>query len=110
MPIVLSIVKTVEDFAAANHVSEVKTVVLEIGELTGVMPRYVEMLWPVAVERTSLQQTALKILEIEGVAQCGMCNHQYNALKYNGICPECGSEQRIILSGKDVMVKEVQVL
>lgn len=110
MPIVLNIVKTVEDFAAANGVSEVKTVVVEIGELTGVMPRYVETLWPTAVENTSLRQTALEIVEIEGVAQCGMCGHQYNALQCNGICPQCGSDLRTILSGKEVLVKEVQVI
>ena len=110
MPIVLNISRTVQEFAEENKVNDVKVVVVEIGELTGVMPKYVDNLWPVAVEGTMLEKTALQLITVPGIARCLRCSTKYKAKDHNGICPACGYNRRAILSGKDVLVKEIQVI
>lgn len=47
--VVRSMVKTVTDFAQANNIAEVTEIVLDIGELSLVIPKYVEDIYPVVV-------------------------------------------------------------
>ena len=44
--VVRSMVKTVTDFAQANGIAEVTEIVLDIGELSLVIPKYVEDIYP----------------------------------------------------------------
>ena len=59
--VVRSMVKTVTDFAQANNIAEVTEIVLDIGELSLVIPKYVEDIYPVVVEDTFLKDTKLII-------------------------------------------------
>lgn len=47
--VVRSMVKTVTDFAGQNDIKEVAEIVLDIGELSLVIPKYVEDIYPVAL-------------------------------------------------------------
>lgn len=47
--VVRSMVKTVTDFSEQNDMKEVAEIVLDIGELSLVIPKYVEDIYPVAV-------------------------------------------------------------
>ena len=57
----MEVVKQVEDFAKKNGVTKVQMIVLQIGELSPMIPKYVEACYPAAVDGTSLQDTELKI-------------------------------------------------
>lgn len=47
--VVRSMVKTVTDFAEQNDIKEDAEIVLDIGELSLVIPKYVEDIYPVVV-------------------------------------------------------------
>lgn len=47
--VVRSMVKIVTDFAGQNDIKEVAEIVLDIGELSLVIPKYVEDIYPVVV-------------------------------------------------------------
>ena len=47
--VVRPMVKTVTDFAEQNDMKEVAEIVLDIGELSLVIPKYVEDIYPVVV-------------------------------------------------------------
>ena len=107
--VVRSMVKTVTDFAQANGIAEVTEIVLDIGELSLVIPKYVEDIYPVVVEDTFLKDTKLIINVTPGMAECDECNELFNVIEHEGYCPNCGSFEKTILSGKDFLIREIHI-
>jgi len=103
----MEVVKTVENFARRNGVTKIQTLVLQIGELSSSIPRYVEACYPAAVEGTLLQDTELKIEILPGNGICKDCNKVFNIIENNSKCPKCGSNHWELLSGKEFMIKEI---
>lgn len=64
--IMFQVVKTVERIAEHNNVSNIETLVLQIGEVSPVIPRYVEACYPAAKDGTILENTKLEIEIIPG--------------------------------------------
>jgi len=64
--IVIEIVKTIEDFVVKHHLSQVDTLVLQIGKMSPVVPQYIERCYPAAVDGTTLEEMKLSIEIIEG--------------------------------------------
>lgn len=105
--VVIEVVKTVEKFAKSNNLTKIDTVVLQIGELSSMIPKYIENCFPVAVDGTLLEESKLKIEVLPGNAMCRGCKKVFNITANNGICPHCVSKDWEILSGKEFMIKEV---
>ncbi|WP_139902664.1 hydrogenase maturation nickel metallochaperone HypA [Clostridium thermarum] len=105
--VVIEVIKTVENFAKVNGITKIDTLVLQIGELSSMIPRYIEACYPAAVEGTMLQETKLQIEILPGNAICRECNKVFNLIKSNGKCPNCGSRTWELLGGKEFMIKEI---
>ena len=105
--VMIEVVKTVENFARGNGVTKIQTLVLQIGELSSTIPKYVEACYPAAVEGTLLQDTELKIEILPGNAICKECNKVFNLIENNNTCPNCESKHWEILCGKEFMIKEI---
>lgn len=102
-------VKTVLDYAAENGVDSVSEIVMDVGELSLVVPDYLEKLYPVVVKDTPLKDTRLVIEIVPGLAECEDCDAVFNVVECEGICPDCGSQNKTVLSGKDCTIKEIHV-
>lgn len=102
-------VKTVEAFAAENGIDVIDTIVLEIGELSGVIAEYVEQLYPAVVDGTRFRNTKLKIEVEEGVGVCRQCQRAFNIIKTEGHCPRCGKKDAEVISGRGFMIKEILI-
>ena len=107
--VVRSMVKTVTDFARQNDIREIAEIVLDIGELSLVIPKYVEDIYPAVVKDTWLQDTRLVIHSIPGMAECDDCDEIFNVIACNGHCPNCNSFNKTVLSGRDFTVREIHV-
>ena len=105
--VILSVVETVEQFARENHLTRIGTLVLEIGELSSIIPKYVESCYPAAVDGTLLQNTTLKIEIIPGNGLCAECGKVFNLKENNLVCPHCGGRRFEMLSGREFMIKEI---
>ena len=105
--IMFNVVRSVESFARQNGVEKIDTLVLQIGELSPVVPQYIEACYPAAVDGTLLQETKLKIEILPGNALCKQCRKVYNLLQNRAGCPHCGDPDYEILSGKEFMIKEI---
>lgn len=105
--VMIEVVKTVENFAKKNGVTKVQTIVLQIGELSSMIPRYIEACYPAAVDGTILQETKLEIQILPGNAICKKCNKVFNLIENNNKCPHCESRDWEILCGKEFMIKEI---
>ena len=107
--IVKSMCKTVLDYARENNVTHVGEIVCEIGELSLVIPEYVEELYPTVVAGTELADTKLIIQVIPGMAECDDCDEIFNVIENKGYCPNCGSFDKSVLSDLDFNIKEIHV-
>jgi len=105
--IIIEVVKTVEDFAKKNGVTKIDKLVLQIGEIATIIPKYVEEVYPCAVDGTFMQDTKLEIEILPANAICKKCNKVFNVVANKNICPACGSDDREIVSGKEFMIKEI---
>ncbi len=105
--VVFEVVKKVEAIVKANGLTQVDTIVLQIGELSSMIPRYVEACYPAAVDGTKLEATKLKIEILPGKALCNDCNIEYHLNEQQTRCPSCASERFALLGGKEFIIKEI---
>ena len=96
--IVRSMCKTVLDYAKANNVQRISEIVCEVGELS----------LAVAAE-TPLKDTKLILEIVPGMAECDECDEIFNVVENEGYCPNCGSFEKTVLTGKDFNIKEIHV-
>ncbi len=105
--VVIKVVKNVENFAKKNGVTKIETLVLQIGALSSVIPRFVKECYSMAVKDTMLEDTMLKIEVLPANARCRSCEKVFNALKHKSVCPHCNGENPEMISGNEFMIKEI---
>lgn len=105
--VMIEVIRTVEEFARENGLTKIDTLVLQIGELSSIIPRYVEACYPAAVDGTLLHETKLKIEILPGNARCTQCGKVYNLMQNDRACPDCGSREWELLGGREFMIKEI---
>ncbi|MDN3678776.1 hydrogenase maturation nickel metallochaperone HypA [Vibrio tapetis subsp. quintayensis] len=105
--VVIEVVKTVSNFARNNGVTKVDTIVLQIGELSSMIPRFIEECYPAAVDGTAFEKTKLKIEILPANAMCKQCHHVFNVIQNRSHCPECHSAEWGLLGGKEFTIKEI---
>jgi hydrogenase nickel incorporation protein HypA/HybF len=64
--IMYHIVKQVMDVVEKNGVTEVEALVLQVGEMSGVIPKYLEACYGAAADGTMLETAALEIEMLSG--------------------------------------------
>lgn len=105
--VVFEVVKTVRNAVERNGLSKVDTIVLQIGELSSMIPKYIEACYPAAVDGTQFEDTKLKIEVLPANAICNGCNHVFGVLQNHSVCPECNNREWGLLSGKEFAIKEI---
>ncbi len=106
--IMFHVVKKVEEIVRENGLTEVEALVLQIGELSPVVPQYIRTCYPAAVDGTILQNTRLEIEMLPANARCRSCGCVYNLIERRKICPSCGSEEFELLCGREFNIKEIR--
>ena len=89
--IVRSMCKTVLDYAKANNVQRISEIVCEVGELSLVIPEYVEELYPAVAAETPLKDTKLILEIVPGMAECDECDEIFNVVENEGYCPKAAA-------------------
>lgn len=105
--ILSAMVKTIEQIAEKEKLEKIEKIVLEVGELSGVVPSYLEFCYPAAVYKTFMENTKLELEIIPGIARCNDCSEEFNAVQYDLKCPRCGSQNLTALSGRELLIKEI---
>ena len=107
---VFYVLDRVEELAQENDLTEVASVTLEVGEVSGIIPEYIVDCWKWAVKKRPpvLQNAELKIETLEAVTYCEDCQQTYPTMKYAKICPHCKSEHTYLLTGNEYNIKEIE--
>ena len=101
------ILKTVDRVAKEEALTEVQSVTLEVGLLSGVVPRFMEDCWQAVIDGTPYENTALVIETINGIARCLDCGHEFSADLERLYCPKCVSRRITPVTGNDLTLKEI---
>ena len=108
--IVFYIIRDVKQAAAENGVDRVSGVVMDIGEVSTIVPEYLSDCWRWAADKEAmLKGCELKIHTIPAVTHCDGCGRDYGTVQYGKTCPHCGSERTWLLRGNEVEIKEIEV-
>ena len=107
--IVVHVMRTVEEVAAENEITEIRSVTCEVGEVSGVVPAYLTDCWRYARKKSELlKDSELMIEKIPGVTVCEDCGRTYPTVQYAKICPHCGSCNTYLLEGNGFNIKEIE--
>jgi|SRR5699024_1744147 len=107
--LVKHIVRTIEELSIEEQLVKVASVTLEIGEVSGVIPDYLEDCWKYfRIKSKLLKEAELRMEKISAVTICEDCKETYSTLEYKKICPHCGSEDTYLIKGNEFNIKEIE--
>ena len=111
--VVIEIVNTVKKLCAEEGIERVHSIVLQVGEISSAIPRFLEECYPAAVDGSFMEDTTLVIETVPANALCKNCNRIYRILdnpqQNKSICPACLSEETELLSGRELNIKEIVI-
>lgn len=105
--VVIKVVNTVESFAKSNGITNIDTLIIQIGEISSMIPRYIKACYPAAVDGTMLENTKLEIEVLPANGMCKNCHKVFNVVENKFTCPHCNENDIELLSGKEFMIKEI---
>lgn len=109
--VVFTIIDKIEDVAKENDLCCVKTVTLELGEVSAVIPELLIDCWKWAVKKHEIMTEAeLKIETMPAVTFCIDCQKTYKTVEYGKTCPYCGEGNTYLIQGNEFNIKEIEAL
>lgn len=109
LSIATSIVEMAEDEVRKSGTSKVNELILEIGDLSGVIIDALNFALEEAIKGTVLEETEIKIIQIEALAKCSACGFEYRTKDYWSACPNCNNSFSDIIKGKEMIIKSLIV-
>lgn len=88
--------------------AKVQRVVLEIGQLSAVLPDSIQFCFDVCTQKTALAEAVLEIREIPGLARCRQCGTEVALTQPFGQC-SCGSYDLDVFQGEELKIKELEL-
>lgn len=108
MGIVLHLARTLDATAKQKKLNRIGIVVLQIGEVSGIMTNLFTKAWDYCRDRYSVLAGSRLVLEtIPAVTFCNCCKRTYETVKYGKECPYCHSDETWLLRGNECIIKEI---
>jgi hydrogenase nickel incorporation protein HypA/HybF len=109
MGIVLHLAKTLDQTAEENKLTAIGKVVLQVGEVSGIMTDLFTDAWDYFKPRHPVLKDSELVLEtIPAVTWCDNCKKTYETLKYGKECPYCHSGETWLIQGNECIIKEIE--
>lgn len=109
MALAESVLDLVEHRARREGCRRVKTVRLEIGQLSGVEPEAMRFCFDAASSGTLAEGAALDIVVQRGLAWCFDCGRQTPLAMRGAPCPQCGGYRLRLDEGSAMRVSELEI-
>ena len=109
--IIVHISKTLDEVAKENELSDIASVTLEIGEVSGIVHDYLSDCWAYYRKKKPLIQNAkLKMMTMPAITYCQDCRQTYPTVQYGRQCPHCHSWHTYLLKGDECNIKEIEAM
>lgn len=108
--IVFHIADSVVRVAESNGAKRVHEVVLEVGQVSTIIPSYLIDVWNWNCRRVPLlNDCRLTVEEIHAVTFCEGCGKEYDTVPQGRLCPHCGSERTWLKTGNEVNIRDITI-
>ena len=104
-----ALLKMVRNIAKEEELDEIERITIEVGSLSGVVPKYMADCWEALTDGTELEGVEFVVDTLQGTAQCMDCDAVFPADVEHLKCPACGGQKLVPLSGRDLTLKEILV-
>ena len=102
-----ALLRMVRGIMKDEELDAVSRITVEVGSLSGVVPRFLADCWVAVAENTELEETEFVIEELAGTAKCLDCGEEFTADLNDLRCPKCRSNKLTPLTGRDLTLKEI---
>ena len=109
MSLAEGVLQIMEDQAQSQQFKQVKTVWLEIGELSHVSPEAITFCFDAVTKGSLADGAKLEIIRTPGQAWCHECAEQVAVSSLADPCPKCNGHKIQVTDGDDMRVKELEV-
>ena len=109
MGIIINLANTLADTANEEGLVNIGKVVLQVGEVSGIMTDCFEDCWNYFKKKHEvLKESQLVIETIPAVTYCSSCGQHYETVKYGRECPYCHSGETWLVQGNECVIKEIE--
>jgi hydrogenase nickel incorporation protein HypA/HybF len=109
MSLAEGVLQIIEDSAKQQSFARVKTVWLEIGQLSSVEPEAMRFCFDAVVRGSLAEGAKLEIVIVDGGGQCFNCGQTVKLAAVYDACPACGGYPVNPVSGTEMRIKELEV-
>ena len=109
MALAEAVMQIIEDRAASDAYSRVKTVWLEIGALSHAEPDAIRFCFDAVAKGTMAEGAALEIARTPGAARCLACNREVTLSSLADACPLCGGFGLEVRDGDGLKLSRLEV-
>ena len=109
MSLAMGVLQIVEEAARAQRFRRVRSVLLEIGELSMVEAEALRFCFDAVSRGTLAEGAVLNVVEVAGQGLCFNCNMTVPLAALYDPCPACGGHPVQATGGTEMRVKELEV-
>jgi hydrogenase nickel incorporation protein HypA/HybF len=109
MSIAQSLIGVLREEMAKHHVRSLRSVRLNVGQMTAIVPSALSFCFEVASAGTELEGTRLimDIIPLRGL--CQACQMEFEIKDYAFVCPFCQSTRVETIAGRDLSIVDMEV-
>jgi len=109
MSIAQGVIEIVQDEMTKNNATVLRSVRLNIGALSAIVPESLSFCFEVAVTGTDLEGARLIMDVVPLMGYCHKCEKEFEIDDYAFSCPACKSSKIDTISGQDLAIIEIEV-
>ncbi len=109
LPVTMSILSIVLEHAKTVKANKVSRINLTIGELSGIVPEYIELQFDFLSKDTIAAGANLTIHQPPTKLRCRNCDTVFSPDNQDWVCPSCREQKIEIVSGRECSVESMEV-
>jgi hydrogenase nickel incorporation protein HypA/HybF len=109
LSIAQSVVQIIEEEMQKNNAGVLKSVRLNIGKMSAIVPDSLSFCFEIITKDTPLEGARLIIETIPLRIYCRDCSKEFEIKEYAFSCPGCGDTNIKVVTGMDLSVVEIEV-
>lgn len=109
LAITQSLLDLVLEEAARAGASRVQKINVVLGEMSGVIDRFIEFNFDLLSKDTAAEAATLSFRKVAKQARCRKCGHVFHPEDSSWSCPRCQSTELEIIAGDELYVESIEV-
>ncbi|GBC83868.1 Hydrogenase/urease nickel incorporation protein HypA [bacterium HR11] len=110
LSIMQALVDTIEDLVRRHRAQRVVRLVVEVGEMSNVIPMYLRNAFLAFREvKPFLAQAELEIRFVPLRLRCESCGFEFQPQGYRYRCVECGATRVRVIQGEELLLRDVEL-